>query len=1012
MFDLTQGPLLRSTLLRLGSQDHILLLTMHHIVSDGQSMEVLFRELSALYQAFSAGKPSPLHELPIQYADFACWQRQWLQGEVLEKQLSYWRQQLKGAPPVLELPTDHPRPPVQTYRGARQSLALSKTLSQALKALSRQEGVTLFMTLLAAFQTLLQRYTGQDDIVVGTPTAGRTRSEIEELIGFFLNTVVLRTDLSGNPSFRDLLVRVRQVALGAYTHQDLPFEKLLEELQPERDLSRTPLFQVFFNMDSFGDRLELPGLTAKPPSFLEPGSKFDLTLYFGDQNEEIQFLLVYNADIFEQDRMVEMLGQLEHLLCQIVENPDESIERFSLVTPNAQRYLPNPAQLLDSDWKGAVQTHFSLLAQRFPQHIAVVDKWEAWTYKDLDSRSNQLANYLLGSGIECQDIVAIYGHRSAPLVLAVLGVLKAGAAFLILDPAYPADRLIHCLQAAKPRGWLQLEAAGPVPAALEEFIATSSLRCRFQLRQNSTGVSRDPLKGYSDDDPGVAVGPDDLAYVAFTSGSTGCPKGILGRHGPLSHFLPWQEETFNLGTSDRFSILSGLSHDPLQRDIFTPLWLGATICIPDPKIIGTSKLAHWMAKEQVTFAHLTPAMAELLTETSAPDCRIPSLRYAFFIGDKLTRWDVVRLRRLAPGVTCINSYGATETQRAVGHYVVPQEPEIQESRDRAVYPVGRGMKDVQLLVLNAEQRLAGVGEPGEIYVRSPHLALGYVGDEELTQARFLTNPFTGAAGDQLYKTGDLGRYLPDGNVEFFGRTDRQVKIRGFRIELGEIEAILRKHRAVRETVVVAREDTVGNQLLIAYVVPSPEHASHIRPLAVDGDPLLSLGELKGFLSQKLPAYMVPSAFVMLDALPLTPNGKVGYRALPAPDGGRLGVEETFVAPRTPVENVLVRIWREVLGIDQLGIYDNFFDLGGHSLLATQVISRVRATLQVDLPLRTLFEAPTVAGLAMRITQSQTDKAEPEDIASLLAELERTSDEEAEEVLSEETLRSSEGNGHE
>lgn len=988
-FNLSSDLMLRATLVRLCENEHVFLLTIHHIALDHWSMQILHKELAVIYKAFSTGNASPLPELPIQYKHYSIWQRQVFQDAALEDHLRYWKRQLADSPPELHLPTDRPRPAVQTFRGGRQTLVVPKSLIHGLTALSQKSGVTLFMTLLAAFKILLARLTGQYDIVVGSPIAGRDRPEIENLIGLFLNTLVLRTNLSDNPTFHQLLLRVREVTLGAYDHRDVPFEKLLEELQPSRNLSRTPLFQVFVNMYNFEDSvLELPGLTVKPIERSESVSNFDLTLYVRERNGQTHVSLVYSADLFQQDRMQEMLKQFNQLLSQIVENPDERITRFSLVTEASGKILPNPTQILRSEWIGAVHTRVSEQARRTPERVAVLDKQTAWTYKDLDSRSNQLANYLRGSGIERQDIVAIYGHRNASLVLAVLGVFKAGAAFLILDPTYPAARLIDCLQAAKPRGWLQIEAAGSVPNALEEFITSSPFRCRLQLFQHSMAISRDSLGGYSTDGPRVVVGPDDLAYVAFTSGSTGHAKGILGRHGPLSHFLPWQEKTFNLSASDRFSMLSGLSHDPLQRDIFTPLWLGATICIPDPEIIGTAQLADWIAKEQVTFAHLTPALAELLTETAAPDCRIPSLRYAFFVGDKLTRRDVGRLRRLAPRVICVTSYGSTETQRAVGYYMVPKLPGTQESRDREVYPLGRGMKDVQLLVLTAEQRLAGVGELGEIYVRSPHLALGYLGDEALTQARFLTNPVTGVAGDRLYKTGDLGRYLPDGNVEFVGRADRQVKIRGFRVEPEEVEAVLGQHPFIQQAIVVIREDMPDLKRLVAYVIARAE-------------PAPTASELRSFVKSKLPDYMVPAVFIYLDALPLTPNGKVDYHALPAPDQSRLDLKEAFVAPRSPVEKTIAEIWAAVLKLEQIGIHNNFFELGGHSLLATQVISRVRGAFQVDLPLRALFENPTVAGLAAQITQIRASEATPEEMEAALADLQSLSDEEASRLLAQE-----------
>jgi len=961
-FDLSQGPLFRTSLLRLGEDDQVLLMTLHHIVSDGWSMGVLYRELTVLYQAFSQGQPSPLPELAIQYADYAVWQREWLQGEVLERQLSYWKKQLENLS-TLQLPTDRPRRAVQSYRGSRQSLVLPRDLSEKLKTLSRKEGVTLFMTLLAAFQTLLHRYTAQDDIAVGSPIAGRNQSEIENLIGFFVNTLVMRTDMSGDPTFREVLGLVREVSLGAYAHQDVPFEKLLVELRAERDLSRSPLFQVFFNMVNVGEsHVDLYGLKVEEMPTGGSGSKFDLTIYARERPDGIQLNLVYNPDLFEPGRMVEMLRQYEKLLSQITENPNRSISSFPLLTHRAEKVLPNPKEPLCSDWVGAVQEQFSRQAQYLPEKIAILDSHDQWTYRELNARSNQLAHYLLESGIQREDIVAIYGHRSAAIAWALLGTLKAGAAFLILDPAYPAARLLDYVTDAKPRGLIQIEAAGAIPNELAEFIE-KSIHCRITLPRQKALMTEDPLKKYSSADSRIPLGPDDLACISYTSGSTGEPKGILGRHGPLSHFLPWQADKFSLTSSDRFSVLSGLSHDPLQREIFTSLWIGATIYFPDPEIIGSpGQLAQWMAQKQITFAHLTPALGRLLTETASPGCRLSSLRHAFFVGDKLTWADVDSLRRLAPHVTCVNYYGSTETQRAVSYYEVPLEPSAVSRKP--VIPVGRGMPDVQLLILNKEKGLAGIGELGEIYMRSPHLARGYLNDEPLTNTRFLINPFTQDGSDRLYKTGDLGRYLLDGNVEILWRSDGQIKIRGFRIEPAEIESLLIQHSKVRETVVTLHENSSGNQWLVGYVVPQES-------------PAPSIHELRSFLKKKLPDYMVPPAFVFLNSLPLTPNGKVDYRALPDPQSQDVQVHREYVAPRDETERVLCRVWSEVLGIDGVRLDDDFFAIGGHSLLAAKLFTRLDEEFGRSLPLGILFSAPTVRALAEHYRVSKkTRKTSP------------------------------------
>jgi amino acid adenylation domain-containing protein/non-ribosomal peptide synthase protein (TIGR01720 family) len=977
-FDLAEGPLLRISVYRLSEIEHVVLLNTHHIVSDGWSVNVLMRELAAIYAATLAGQPSPLPALPIQYADYAVWQRERLHGKALEQQLSYWRGRLAGAPALLDLPSDRPRPAIQSYRGATERCVLPEALSARLRALSQREGVTLYMTLLAIFQILLHRYTGQEDLVVGTPIANRNRADIEGLIGFFVNALVLRTDLSGDPSFRHLLWRVREVALGAYAHQDLSFDKLVEELSPERNLSHTPLFQVFFNMINLPDQTtKWPELTMDIFAPREVGSKFDLTLYASDGGEGIQLELLYNTDLFDQARALEMLHQFVHLASQVLE-AERKISDLSLNTPTAQTILPDPAAPLSDRWEGSVQSLFARQARHTPERLAIVDATESITYQELNALSNRLANDLRGaSGITQGDVVAIYGHRSAALVLAVLGVLKAGAAFIILDPAYPAGRLIDYLSMVNLRGWLHIKAAGSVPAELEEFLVTSSCCRRLELPGRSIEVC-ELLAACSPADPGVVIGPDDLACITFTSGSTGRPKGILQRHGPLSHFLPWQKQYFDLREDDRYSMLAGLAHDPLQREIFTPLCLGGTIYIPAPDNMGTPGwLTRWMHQQEITIAHLTPAMMQLLTQTvpeaAAPGFEILSLRCAFTVGDALTLRDVSRFYKLAPGVTCVNSYGSTETQRAVGYFVVSREGSgapgdasavVRSSKE--IIPLGQGLCDVQLLVLNRAQQLAGIGELGEIYVRSPHLAKGYLDDEALTRERFITNPFTSRSGDRLYRTGDLGRYRLDGNVEYAGRNDQQVKLRGFRIELSEIEAALGHHPAVKEAVVIAREDTPGNKRLVAYVVPAQSVASMNT-------------ELRAFLAKRLPAYMIPAVFVPLEALPLTPNRKVDRQALPIPESS-LPASDSAVAPRTATEEQLASIWAKLLGRDRVGIEENFFELGGHSLLATQLMARIYDTFRKEVPLRALFETPTVAGLAAYLEQDGTGLPREERLA--------------------------------
>jgi amino acid adenylation domain-containing protein len=962
-FDLEGGPLLRASLLRLCGLEHVLLLTMHHIISDGWSVKVLMSELATIYEAFSDGRPSPLPELPLQYKDFARWQREQLQGDVLNAQLAYWSERLKDAPPPISLPADRPRPDAQTFRGASKTLELPPSLTRKLKSLSRLEGATLFMTLLAAFQVLLHRYTGQNDIVVGTPIAGRNHPEVEKLIGFFINTLVLRTDLSGTPGFRQLLGRVREATLDAYAHQDVPFELLVERLQPDRSLNHTPLFQVFFNMLNLPEpenEISIRGLAAQRLSSKEVESKFDLTIYASEKNDKIHLDLVYNPDLFDSTRMAEMLEQMNCLLSSIARRPEERIDSFPLLTPGARLLLPDPTQTLDHDWGGSIHAKFSAHARNAPDQAAVIDSQEVWTYGELLARSNQLAHCLVESGIRPQETVAIYGHRSAAVIWAIMATLKAGAAFVILDPSYPSFRLIDCLRAASPQGWLQPEAAGELPGDLAELVASLPLKCRRRLPACSAAEERGLLSDYSTDDPGIEPRPDDIAYVTFTSGTTGAPHGIVGTHRPLSHFLQWHCQTFGLTGADRFSMLSGLSHDPLLRDIFTPLWLGASLHIPDPQKMGNAGwLARWVEQERINVSHLTPAMAQLLCGTEAPtphgDAILTTLRYVFFGGDVLRNSDVSRIRELAAKATCVNFYGTTETPQVMGYFVAPdgagigQESSLSNAGGRV--PLGRGIRDVQLLVLNDCRQLAGVGELGEIHVRTPYLAKGYLGNASLTRERFIINPFTNAATDRVYKTGDFGRYLPDGNVEFFGRSDDQVKIRGYRLELEEISATLRMHPRVLEAVTAVRQDLSGDAAIVAYYT------------AGEG-PAISVSALRIFLKQRLPDYMLPSVFVKLDKVPLGPNSKIDRSGLPLPSKARqIFPKALFAASGTPVVEMLADIFARVLHLDQVGPHDDFFEMGGHSLLAAQLMSRMLDAFNVELPLRCVFETPTVSGLA-------------------------------------------------
>ncbi|HET7229444.1 MAG TPA: amino acid adenylation domain-containing protein [Longimicrobium sp.] len=1025
-FDLERGPLFRVSLLRVAEEDHVVLWDVHHVVSDGWSYNVLQRELTVLYDAFAAGRPSPLPELEVQYADYVAWQRRWLTDERMGQQVAYWKEHLSGAPPALELPTDRPRPAVQRHRGATESALIPTELHDAVHAMAARQGATMAMALLAAFQLVLGRLAGQDDVVVGTPIAGRVRPETEPMIGLFLNTLALRTRLRGDDTFAALLRRVRETMLGAYAHQDVPFERLLEELSPVRSLSRTPVFQVMFNMlnlDGAYTGADLPADSAllhaeSWSNDLEYGAKFDLTLYAQERREGIAFNALYDADLFERPRISALLRQIGQVLAQAAAEPGVRLDDISLLPAGDAANLPDPTAPLPAQWFGPVHAMFSARAAERPNAPAIEDADGGWTYTQAEAASNRIARLLHERGVRTGEVVAVHAHRSAWLPVALLGVAKAGAAWLVLDPAYPDARLAERVEIARPRALLRLDAAGPLSPELRRAVDALSPALVLALTADAAHPDAALLAAVSADPVEVDVGPDDLAYLAFTSGTTGAPKAVAGTHRPLSHFFRWYADALGAGPADRYTMLSGLGHDPLLRDLFAPLTTGAALHIPDSERIGEPGwLAGWFAAQAITVTHLTPAMGQLLT--TAADARLPALRLAMYGGDVLRARDVAALRALSPTADVVNVYGATETPQAMSIYQVPREMDDARSSNlpQAVFgggrkfedsstvlespgggrsgaapgsvdgnaggarlPIGRGIEGVQILVLNAGGRLAGIGEVGEVAVRTPYLARGYANDAQLTAARFRPNPVTGDPADRVYFTGDLGRYRPDGTVEIAGRADRQVQIRGYRVEPAEVEAALAAHAAVRAVAVVPRADADGEPRLVAYVV------THTRT-----DPA---AELRGWLTGRVPDFMAPSAFVRLDALPLTANGKLDVNALPDPEPtAAVG----YVAPRTAAEQVLAELWAEVLRVERVGVEDNFFEIGGHSLLATQVLSRVDQAFGVKLPVRAVFEYSTVAALAAAIEATGTgvlaepldglDDLSDEELAALLAEVE-------------------------
>jgi amino acid adenylation domain-containing protein len=946
-FDLANDSLWRVCLIQLSEDDHVMLLVMHHIVSDGWSTGILLGELSTLYEAFSQGEPSPLPDLPIQYADFAVWQRQWLSGEVLETQLNYWKQQLAGAPPLLELPTDRPRPSVQTYRGNTYEFQLNADLSQKLKSLSQKLGATLFMTLLTAFNILLSRYSGQSDIIVGSPIANRNHSEIESLIGFFVNTLVLRTNLEGNPSFVELLSRVRQVALDAYAHQDLPIERLVEELQPERSLSYSPLFQVMFALQNAPiEELGMPGLSITSLQLENVTSKFDLSLSMEETAQQLRGAWEYNIDLFDVATITRMTGHFQTLLEGIVGNPEQEIFELPLLT-STERY-----QLLE-EWNNT-QTEYSqhkCIHQLFqdqveltPDAVAVVFEDQKLTYWELNARANQLAHYLQSLGVGPEVLVAICVERSLEMVVGLLAILKAGGAYVPLDPNYPQERLTYMLNDSQ-----------------VSVLLTQDKLAVGLAEQDGRVVCLDTdwkiISQKSKENPISDTGASNLAYVIYTSGSTGNPKGVLVPHYNVVRLFVATQFWFNFNERDVWTLFHSYAFDFSVWEIWGALLYGGRLIVV-PYLISRSPESFYklLCKENVTVLNQTPSAFRQLIQADKSLHQVEdlSLRLVIFGGEAL------EVQSLKPwfeqhgdqSPQLVNMYGITETTVHVTYRPLSiADLNIKGSM------IGSPIPDLQVYILDQNLQPTPIGVWGEMHIGGAGLARGYLNRPGLTNSRFISNPFRDEEGTHLYKTGDLARYLASGNIEYLGRCDNQVKIRGFRIELGEIEAVLGQHLQVQHAVVVISEDVSDNKRLIAYVVPQEKVATHT--------------ELRQFLKERLPEYMVPNVFVMLEVLPLTPNGKVDRRALPAPDTSSLTLETSFVAPRDRIELQLVQIWEEVLSIKPVGVQDNFFDIGGHSLLAIGLMTRIQQQFGKNLPLAALFEGATIEHLASLLGK-QTD----------------------------------------
>jgi amino acid adenylation domain-containing protein len=969
-FDLTKWPLLRVRLLRVSEAEHVLILVLHHIISDGWSMGILMRELGGLYEMSRRGEMVELEEPEVQYADYAVWQREWLEGGELERQMGYWREQLKGAPPVLELASDYARGRGWSKRGRSERLRVGEVATRRLKEVSRVAGATMYMSLLGAFEVLLWRYSGQEDVVVGTPIANRSRAEVEGLIGFFVNTLVMRGKVSGGMSYREVVRGVKEAALGAYANQDVPFEKLVEEMQPDRDFSHSPIFQVMFSVHNpSADVLELDGLEVEALVSEYETSKYDLTVSLGEHDGVLEGAIRYSTDLFREDTIKRMARRLERLIASVGESPDTSLAQLDLIGPHEIHHMLNEWNDTRADYSTSLLTHqlFELQAARNPDAIAVSATSGALTYGELDRRANRLAHFLRGKGVGAERVVGICMERSPDLITCELAVLKAGGAYLPIDPAYPQERIAYLLASSHAPLLLTRQSLGAsLPSVTAEAVAVDTIQ--------------DDLHYQSSESPRVEVAPENLAYVIYTSGSTGRPKGVGVPHGALLNLLHWHGLTYPFTAADRATLLAGVSFDAAVWEIWPYLVSGASLHIPDEQVRSDiGRLIDWINESAITKAFMPTPMAELALAQPWPEAG--SLEYLFTGGEKL-HW---------PGgwqypFRLANHYGPTEST------VIATFAQVSgNGRNLSSPSIGRPISNTQVYVLDRSLCPVPVGAKGELYIGGLSLARAYLDQPDLTADRFIPNPYAGQKGERLYRTGDVVRHLSDGDLEFWGRSDAQIKIRGYRIEPGEIEAALLDYAGVKAAAVTVYDPPDGQKQLVAYVV------GRTPSVRLDRD------DLKNHLRERLPAYMVPAHFVSLEAFPLTANGKLDKQRLPAPQAeGDARGDELFMSP---IEEKLAGIWAEIMRLKRVGRHDNFFDIGGHSLAAMQLVAKVREHFSVELNIRHVFEAPTIPGLADMIAKKngEGDGKHMTKISRIsgrrvLSKLEPAPDEDAEHLL--------------
>ena len=945
-FDLREGPLVRYQLIKLGPAEHLMLMTMHHIISDGWSMGVLVREVAAMYEAYARGVEPELEEPEIQYADYAVWQREWLRGEVLEEELSYWQRQLEGAPAVLELPTDRPRPAAQSYRGASEAIELGAETSERLRTLSRREGATMFMSLLAAFDVLLYRYSGQDDLVVGTPIANRHRREIEGLIGFFVNTLAMRTEVRG--SYREVLRRVRETALGAYAHQDLPFEMLVEKLQPERSLSYSPLFQVMFVLQNApGATVDLQELKLEFKEGETHSSEFDLTMVLAETEESIAGAIEYNTDLFDAETIRRMIRHFRRLIDSITREPEQQADRLQLMSETEEREIIEVWNETAAEYEreaGIIEL-FEREVEERRDAVAVEHGAERVSYGELNRRGNRLGRYLRSKGVGAEEVVGICLERGIEMMVGLIGILKAGGAYLPLDPTYPKQQFQFMLENAQARILL-------TESRLMEVLPENDAQI-ICLDLNWNEIAREP-----GEDLNFPHAPESLAYLIYTSGSTGWPKGVMVRHGSLANYVRAARVEYAMGSGDRVLQLTSICFDYSADEIYPCLASGATLVLRTESTLASAptflrQCRDWaitVAMPPTAFLHELIGALEATGRQLPPAMRLAATGGETILPDRLAQWR----RKVGQSVPLINTYGPTEATIVSTMCDLSRTPD--EKIARRHLPIGRPVKNVQTYVLDERLGPALIGVSGELHIAGAGLARGYFNRPDLTAEGFIPNPYSKAPGARMYRSGDLACYQSDGELEFIGRIDQQVKVRGFRIETGGIETVLNRHPGVRESAVVPHENHPGDIRLAAYLVPEAGRE-------------IDLESLRAALKASLPDYMTPVVFTILERLPKTANDKIDRRRLPRPDQVRAQLDRDYLAPRDALELKLAEIWEELLNVRPIGVRENFFELGGHSLLAVRLMARIEGLKGRSIPLATLFQAPTIESQAGWLRQA-------------------------------------------